>query len=274
MPTYRNLTLQCLTEVASIQLGNCYDAEFVEMYNIFMIQLQTILLPNTNIPEAYAHGTSEEQAFIQNLALFSPYFLKFTYEFWNPQKRIYLLYYWVLNMLSTSHMWMILRFSRSVWIIGIPSFWNFFNHTVASAARAANMMGLQVSVMPQRRQLYAEVIVVEDENGDIVRETMKDTDFLVQYKIMRETLIYLSCMDHDDTVKQMLGKLSKQLSGKDCRWNNLNTLFWAIGSISGSMIEEQENRFLVMVICDLLRLCEITTEKITKLLLQVISCML
>lgn len=119
-----------------------------------------------------------------------------------------------------------------------------------------------------------EVIVVEDENGDIVRETMKDTDFLVQYKIMRETLIYLSCMDHDDTVKQMLGKLSKQLSGKDCRWNNLNTLFWAIGSISGSMIEEQENRFLVMVICDLLRLCEITTEKITKLLLQVISCML
>lgn len=117
-----------------------------------------------------------------------------------------------------------------------------------------------------------EVIVVEDENGDIVRETMKDTDFLVQYKIMRETLTYLSCMDHDDTVKQMLGKLSKQLSGKDCRWNNLNTLFWAIGSISGSMIEEQENRFLVMVICDLLRLCEITTEKITKLLLQVISC--
>lgn len=70
MPTYRNLTLQCLTEVASIQLGNCYDAEYVEMYNIFMIQLQTILLPNTNIPEAYAHGTSEEQAFIQNLALY------------------------------------------------------------------------------------------------------------------------------------------------------------------------------------------------------------
>jgi len=38
---------------------------------------------------------------------------------------------------------------------------------------------------------------------------------------------------------QMLGKLSKQLSGKDWTWNNLNTLCWAIGSISGSMGEEQ-----------------------------------
>ena len=37
----------------------------------------------------------------------------------------------------------------------------------------------------------------------------------------------------------MLRKLSKQLSGEDWTWNNLNTLCWAIGSISGSMMEEQ-----------------------------------
>ena len=38
---------------------------------------------------------------------------------------------------------------------------------------------------------------------------------------------------------QMLRKLSKQLSSEDWTWNNLNTLCWAIGSISGSMMEEQ-----------------------------------
>lgn len=37
----------------------------------------------------------------------------------------------------------------------------------------------------------------------------------------------------------MLKKLSKQLNGEDWSWNNLNTLCWAIGSISGSMMEEQ-----------------------------------
>lgn len=54
----------------------------------------------------------------------------------------------------------------------------------------------------QRRQLYAmpmsklrllmicrmakpeEVLIVEDENGNIVRETMKDNDVLVQYKVI------------------------------------------------------------------------------------------
>ena len=36
-----------------------------------------------------------------------------------------------------------------------------------------------------------------------------------------------------------------QLAGHKWTWQALNTLCWAIGSISGSMQEEQENRFLV-----------------------------
>ena len=56
----------------------------------------------------------------------------------------------------------------------------------------------------------AQVIVVEDENGNIVRETMKDTDTLARYKTMHETLVYLSHLDHDDTEKQMLEKLRLQ----------------------------------------------------------------
>jgi exportin-1 len=58
------------------------------------------------------------------------------------------------------------------------------------------------SQLLQRRQLYAgsmsklrmlmicrmakpeEVLIVEDENGNIVRETLKDNDVLVQYKVI------------------------------------------------------------------------------------------
>ncbi|OIW11138.1 hypothetical protein TanjilG_22945 [Lupinus angustifolius] len=316
LPEYRNLILQCLTEVAALQFGNFYDAQYVKMYSVFMGQLQSILPPTTNIPEAYAHGSNEEQAFIQNLALFFTSFYKagFTFESWNPLKRIYLLCYWVLNILSTSHMWMILRcpfftfpdicLFHSVSLTVCLDYWNVLvselfdpNRSLENpAAAAGNMLGFQMPMMLplpgmvdgigsqllQRRQLYAspmsklrmlmisrmakpeEVLIVEDENGNIVRETMKDNDVLVQYKIMRETLIYLSHLDHDDTEKQMLQKLSKQLSGEDWTWNNLNTLCWAIGSISGSMMEEQENRFLVMVIRDLLNLCEITKGKDNK----------
>jgi len=75
---------------------------------------------------------------------------------------------------------------------------------------------------------------VEDDNGNIVRETMKDNDVLTQYKNMRETLVYLSNLDHDDTERQMLERLRAQMAGS-WTWNGLNTLCWAIGSISGSM---------------------------------------
>lgn len=47
---------------------------------------------------------------------------------------------------------------------------------------------------------------------------------------------------------QMLRKLSKQLNGEDWTWNNLNTLCWAIGSISGSMGEEQVEILISMLI--------------------------
>ncbi len=53
--------------------------------------------------------------------------------------------------------------------------------------------------------------MVEDENGNIVRETMKDNDVLMQYRVMRETLVYLSHLDHDDTEQIMLEKLRLQV---------------------------------------------------------------
>ena len=54
-------------------------------------------------------------------------------------------------------------------------------------------------LMVSRMAKPEEVLIVEDENGNIVRETLKDNDVLVQYKIMRETLIYLAHLDHKDT---------------------------------------------------------------------------
>jgi exportin-1 len=54
----------------------------------------------------------------------------------------------------------------------------------------------------------------------------------------------------------MLAKLTLQVDGSQWSWNNLNTLCWAIGSISGAMSEDEEKRFLVTVIKDLLGLCE------------------
>ncbi|KAF9624497.1 hypothetical protein IFM89_011540 [Coptis chinensis] len=251
--SYRNLTLQCLTE--------------------------SILPPGTNIPDAYANGTGEEQAHIRVL------------ESTSDNKAVQLMGLEYLIGISYVDDTEVFKVCLDYWNSLVLELFEA-NHSLDNPAAAVSAMGLQVplfsgmvdggSQISQRRQLYAgpmsklrmlmicrmakpeEVLIVEDENGNIVRETLKDNDVLVQYKIMRETLIYLAHLDHEDTEQQMLKKLNKQLNGEDWSWNNLNTLCWAIGSISGSMMEEQENRFLVMVIRDLLNLCEITKGKDNK----------
>lgn len=78
---------------------------------------------------------------------------------------------------------------------------------------------------------------------------------------MKEVLVYLTHLDVLDTENIMSEKLSKQIDGTEWSWANLNTLCWAIGSISGAMNEETEKRFLVTVIKDLLGLTEMKRGK-------------
>ncbi|VDM28965.1 unnamed protein product, partial [Toxocara canis] len=101
-----------------------------------------------------------------------------------------------------------------------------------------------------------EMLVVQNEQGEVVRELIKDTDSITLYKTMRETLVYLTHLDCKDTEIKMTEKLQNQVNGREWSWKNLNTLCWAIGSISGAMMEDDEKRFLVTVIRDLLGLCE------------------
>jgi len=58
--------------------------------------------------------------------------------------------------------------------------------------------------------------------------------------------------------------LQYQVDGSQWSWHNLNTLCWAVGSISGAMSEDDEKRFLVTVIKDLLGLCEMKRGKDNK----------
>ncbi|XP_043815380.1 protein EXPORTIN 1A isoform X5 [Manihot esculenta] len=190
IPSYRNLTLQCLTEVAALNFGDFYNLQYVKMYNIFMVQLQAILPLATNIPEAYAHGSNEEQAFIQNLALFFTSFYKCHIRVLETsQENISALLMGLEYLTNISYV-----DDTEVFKVCLD-YWNSLvlelfeaHHNLDNPAVTANMMGLQ---------------------------------------IMRETLIYLSHLDHEDT-------------------------------------EKQENRFLVMVIRDLLNLCEITKGKDNK----------
>lgn len=53
--------------------------------------------------------------------------------------------------------------------------------------------------------------MVENDEGEIVREFMKDCDTITLYKSMRECLVYLTHLDVQDSEIIMSNKLTKQV---------------------------------------------------------------
>lgn len=54
-------------------------------------------------------------------------------------------------------------------------------------------------VMVERMAKPEEVLIVENDEGEIVREFLKEIDTIVLYKSMREVLVYLTHLDVVDT---------------------------------------------------------------------------
>ncbi|XP_011797227.1 PREDICTED: exportin-1 [Colobus angolensis palliatus] len=220
VPMFRNVSLKCLTEIAGVSVSQ-YEEQFVTLFTLTMMQLKQAL--------HYMLLVSE----VEETEIF-----KICLEYWNHLAA------------------------------------ELYRESPFSTSASPLLSGSQHFDVPPRRQLYLpmlfkvrllmvsrmakpeEVLVVENDQGEVVREFMKDTDSINLYKNMRETLVYLTHLDYVDTERIMTEKLHNQVNGTEWSWKNLNTLCWAIGSISGAMHEEDEKRFLVTVIKDLLGLCE------------------
>lgn len=264
VPMFRNVTLKCLTEIAGVTVNN-YDDMFGNLFTQTMQQLELMLPLQTDIKTAYACGQDQEQNFIQNLALFLCTFLKEHGSLAETQNNVDVLRNALRYLVLISEV-------EEVEIFKICL--EYWNSLAAELYREVPFASPTPIFFGTRRALYQdvlnkvryimisrmakpeEVLVVETDNGEVVREFMKDTDSINLYKNMRETLVYLTHLDYTDTERIMTVKLQNQVNGSEWSWKNLNTLCWAIGSISGAMHEEDEKRFLVTVIKDLLGLCE------------------
>lgn len=270
LPLFRNITLKCLTEIVSIH-ADAYQEKFLILFNLTMARLKQMLPFNINLKEAYKNGNSDEQNFIQNLSLFLSTFLKEHGSLIEKTVECKELLLEALNYLV-----LISEVDDTEIFKICLEYWNVLAAELYREAPFSSTSPLLClrNEQPVRRQIYQpilskirrimiskmakpeEVLVVENDQGEVVREFMKDTDSINMYRNMRETLVYLTHLDYADTESIMTEKLLNQVNGSEWSWKNLNTLCWAIGSISGAMHEEDEKRFLVTVIKDLLGLCE------------------
>ena len=292
VPAFRVETLECLTEIASLQdLDPQYEPLFQKMYLSFLTQLTTIIPPDSDLSAPFHNQNEVDCLFIQRLALFFCNFFRLHLSVLEVPECHKALITGMVYLVRISEVpeEEVFKICLDYWHVlaqdlymGDVQYRSSANAVGVLPASTAGTLALNNRGASPRKQLYApvlsrvrvvfisrmakpeEVLVVEDEAGNIVREQTKDTEVIAQYKTMREALVYLTHLDQDDTESIMLEKLAQQVDGTEWSWNNLNTLCWAIGSISGAMGEEEEKRFLVTVIKDLLGLCEMKRGKDNK----------
>lgn len=296
-PALRYSTIRCLREIAALVVMTQYDDRFRLLFLSFMKQLTVVLPQNTDIAAAYEESRDDvDQGFIMDLALFLTGFFKAHLSLVDDPSStpemmdaLRVAHEYLVKISTVSDIevfktcldwWFrlasdlydnechIQRTDRTPPLLmnGPPTEPTISNSGPASQRRVfySRILEQVRRVMIGRMAKPEEVLIVEDDNGEIVREVTKDTDAIALYKTMRETLVFLTHLDTSNTEDIMLTKLANQIDGSEWSWHNLNTLCWAIGSISGAMGEDEERRFLVTVIKELLHLCEIKRGKDNK----------
>ena len=289
-----SLDIGAIYESLTGELAAAYDSHFEALFREVATaicigvggQPPPMVMPDMDMAQAYLNGSDADQTFIQNIALFLTCFFRQHLPIAEKaaEANPTLLQAAMNLLINISHV-----DDQEVFKVCLE-YWNLLTsdlyHTECQfqppPQSALVLSPAALSPASPRRQLYAqilsslrvllvsrmakpeEVLVVENEDGEIIRETMKDSDAITMYKTMRETLVYLTHLSYDDTENIMLERLQYQVDGSQWSWHNLSTLCWAIGSISGAMSEEDEKRFLVTVIKDLLGLCEMKRGKDNK----------
>lgn len=297
VPEFRNVTLKCFTEIAGLQVLEQYDHKFIAMLNMVMPSISSFIPLSTNFKEAYENASSQDQDLIQNLALFLSTFLSSHVKLVETQasREVMLSAHFYLVKISTIDEREVFKICLEYWSKLVAELYEEIQQLPITDMNPLMTLNISAGLtnggaahpnllanMPLRKHMYSEILsnlrvvmiekmvrpeevmIVENDEGEIVREFVKESDTITLYKSMRECLVYLTHLDVIDTEMIMSEKLARQVDESEWSWNNLNTLCWAIGSISGAMNEETEKRFLVTVIKDLLGLTEMKRGKDNK----------
>ncbi|ORZ36332.1 CRM1 C terminal-domain-containing protein [Catenaria anguillulae PL171] len=280
---------------AAQQQQEAIDKLYSDMFVTAMGQIAAMVpLETTNFETRWEDGDNEEQEFIQNLALFLTTFLgKHMKVLERDNVNVSLYAHRCLAGIARVDEREVFKVCLEFWAKWVKDLYDdSLQQPAGSTGNRPDVLNLGLtSLQPnaaavppgtRRREMYApilsevrvvaiermvkpeEVLIVENDDGQIVRESMKEVDTIVLYKSMRECLVYLTHLDPRDTEDIMLRKLTRQIDGTEWSWANLNKLCWAVGSISGAMNEDHEKSFLVQVIKELLGLVDMKKGKDNK----------
>lgn len=190
-PHFRNAALECLTEIGSLSdLEPQYDELLRELYLSFLQELGRIIPPGTDLAEACEGGTESDCVFIQRLALFFAGFFKAHLKLLETPEHAVALFQGLSYLVHISSV-----SDNEIFQICLE-YWHLLTQdlymsetqlqawgaplSLGSAPQPRKMLFQQGGLLSQVRLVLIsrmakpeEVLIVEDENGEIVRELTK-----------------------------------------------------------------------------------------------------
>nr|7CND_C Chain C, CRM1 isoform 1 [Saccharomyces cerevisiae] len=237
-PDTRAITLKCLTEVSNLKIPQDNDLikrQTVLFFQNTLQQIATSVMPVTaDLKATYANANGNDQSFLQDLAMFLTTYLARNRALLESDESL-------RELLLNAHQYLI-QLSKIEERELFKTTLDYWHNLVAD-----------LFYEPLKKHIYEEIC---SQLRLVIIENMVRPEEIQLYKSEREVLVYLTHLNVIDTEEIMISKLARQIDGSEWSWHNINTLSWAIGSISGTMSEDTEKRFVVTVIKDLLGLTE------------------
>ncbi|KAI9294610.1 exportin-1 [Neoconidiobolus thromboides FSU 785] len=286
---FRNLTLKCITQVVCQPAPPVHSEKLLLLVNLVFEGLKSLIPSHIDLAAVYDGLPNNDQEYVQNVTMFFTGFfekhLLMAEQLGNKDTLLEIHSYLVRITLVDERE--LFKICLEYWHLLLTGLFNEMKNVQAPDAPLLNL-GTEVGGngdVPNktlRKDIYAmtipalrramietmvkpeEVLIIENEYGEVVRETQKETDTIALYKTMRECLVYLTHLDVVDTEQVMLSSLHFMFNEGCWDKTKLNKLCWSIGSISGAMHSEMEKKFLVSVVRDLLTLCEVKKGKDNK----------
>ena len=227
---FRTYTIDCLTEIASLppaDIPQNYLPSNQQLLCMILTQLQTIIPLETNLVAAYDNGDEESCLFVSRLALFLSTFLKSYGNLFentsNPEHQqaivnalTYLVMISEVNdeeqdgevFKSCLEFWY--HFAKDLFVsddnksrgtTALDSFsaWGSSGGANPSAAQTSRRVTIYAEILHRLRIVVIdkmakpeEVIIVEDDDGNIVREMTKDTEVIAVQDNARDDHIFNS----------------------------------------------------------------------------------
>lgn len=263
----RTDAVRCFTEMCSkeVEKGAHGDAQAQLVVAAYRRALQSITaaLPTSHssiierIAQLYDQGNSVDEAFVRNLNLLITGFLR------NHYSRIT----YDDELLITSHQMLVGMSSideKELFKSCMEYWWWLSDHLLRAPASHVkkNLMAKLPRILSDVRFVVIkkmpkpEEVVIVEVDGEVRREEMTNVEQLELYELMRETLVFLTNLDNNDTRNIMISLMNRLLDRSEWSWQNCNTLSWAVGAISHTMAESVEDDLFVKIIKGLLTLCK------------------